>query len=841
VLDVLGRLADRLSQASGLCPIYDAVLDALRDGLGITHAAIHLADDGDVGRLVASRGLSDTYRAATQATFPRMSQLANGPLVIPDVHADALVAPTVPALDAEGITAIDIVPLRARGETIGACICYHTEPRTFDAAESAVALTAAHLLAFAIERTRGYDALRRSDERLRFALGAAGIGIWEWDLRTNQIRWSENLVELHGAAGASFDGTFASYEREIHPDDRPAVLESIRRAIADATPHEMEYRLLAPDGSVRWVEGKGRVEYDEQGRPERMAGICVSITRRKQVELERAKLAERAEFLSAASETLSGSLDYETTLKNITTLAVPRIADWCTVHMRRADGTIQTLAVSHVDDPGISEAVAKIGDRFPVTMTDSFGPGLVLRTGDPILVATVPRARIESLSQHADFKSSLLTADIRSAMVVPIRTSRQIVGTLSFMVTGYSGRQFGPADLSLAEAVSHRAAMAVENAQLYAEAQEANRTKDDFLATLSHELRTPLNAILGWSRMLERGHLDGHRAQQAVASIRRNAEVQSRLIGDILDVARIMSGKLRLEPERVDVSAVVTAAVAALQGEADEHGVSICLDIEGPLVTEADPARLHQVVWNLVSNAVKFAGSQGRVTVTVRREDTNIIVQVDDDGAGIVPDFLPHLFERFRQADGSVTRRHTGLGLGLAITRHLVQLHGGTVTASSAGEGRGASFSVRVPFKSLEPGPPIRTRPPAPLGVLNGQRVLVVDDHEDSRALAATVLTRAGADVDLAGSAVEAMTLIGRQRYALFVADLAMPDEDGITLLTRIRALGATATGMPALAISAHVREEDRRRALAGGFQAYLAKPIDQDVLLETAARLLSR
>jgi len=842
VLDLLGRLADRLSQASGLCPIYDAVLDALRDGLGISHAAIHLADGGDVGRLVASRGLSDAYRAATEAAFPRMSQLGNGPaLAIPDVHVNALVGPTVPALDAEGIKAIDIVPLSARGKTIGACICYHTEPRTFDAAESAFALTAAHLLAFAIERTRGYDALRRSDERLRFALDAAEIGTWEWDLRTNAIRWSDNLARLHGAAAGSFDGTFASYEREIHPDDRPAVLESIRRAIADAVPHDMEYRLLAPDGTIRWVEGKGRVEYDDQGRPARMAGICVATTRRKQVELERAKLAERAEFLSAASETLSGSLDYETTLRNITTLAVPRIADWCTVHMRRGDGTVQTLAVSHVADPGITEAVTRIGDRFPVTIADSFGPGLVLRTGDPILVATVPKTRIESLPQHADFKSSLVTADIRSAIVVPIRTSRQVVGTLSFLVTGYSGRQFGPDDLSLAEAVAHRAAMAVENAQLYAEAQEANRTKDDFLATLSHELRTPLNAILGWSRMLERGHLDGHRATQAIASIRRNAEVQSRLIGDILDVARIMSGKLRLEPERVDVSAVVTAAAGALQGEADEHGVSICLDVEGPLVTEADPARLHQVVWNLVSNAVKFAGSNGRVVVTVRRDETNIVVRVEDDGAGIEPDFLPHLFERFRQADGSVTRRHTGLGLGLAITRHLVQLHGGNVTAASAGEGRGACFTVRIPLTAVEPGPPIRTRPPAPLGVLKGQRVLVVDDHEDSRALAATVLTRAGAEVDLAGSAAEAMDLLARYGYALFVADLAMPDEDGITLLSRIRALGEPAAAIPALAISAHVREEDRRRALAGGFEAYLAKPIDQDVLLETAAHLLSR
>ena len=490
---------------------------------------------------------------------------------------------------------------------------------------------------------------------------------------------------------------------------------------------------------------------DDQGRPARMAGICVATTRRKQVELERAKLAERAEFLSAASETLSGSLDYETTLRNITTLAVTRGSPTgapftCGGRWHGADAGSLARRRS-----GITEAVTRIGDRFPVTMADSFGPGLVLRTGDPILVATVPKARIESLPQHADFKSSLVTADIRSAMVVPIRTSRQVVGTLSFLVTGYSGRQFGPDDLSLAEAVAHRAAMAVENAQLYAEAQEANRTKDDFLATLSHELRTPLNAILGWSRMLERGHLDGHRATQAIASIRRNAEVQSRLIGDILDVARIMSGKLRLEPERVDVSAVVTAAAGALQGEADEHGVSICLDVEGPLITEADPARLHQVVWNLVSNAVKFAGPNGRVVVTVRRDETNIVVRVEDDGAGIEPDFLPHLFERFRQADGSVTRRHTGLGLGLAITRHLVQLHGGNVTAASAGEGRGACFTVRIPLTAVEPGPPIRPRPPAPLGVLKGQRVLVVDDHEDSRALAATVLTRAGAEVDLAG------------------------------------------------------------------------------------------
>jgi signal transduction histidine kinase/CheY-like chemotaxis protein len=417
-----------------------------------------------------------------------------------------------------------------------------------------------------------------------------------------------------------------------------------------------------------------------------------------------------------------------------------------------------------------------------------------------------------------------------------------IAGAITLLVLKPSERRYARPDLETALEVASRAGAAIENARLYRTAQEANRTKDDFLATLSHELRTPLNAILGWSRMIERGMLPADRMAHGITSIRRNAEAQSRLIGDILDIARIRSGKLSIELQRLDLQAVVGAAIETLEAEAEAQGVTLEAEVERGLVVRGDPARLQQILWNLVSNAVKFTPERGSVRVEARRDGTRAVVVVRDTGVGIEPDFLPRVFERFRQGDASTTRYHSGLGLGLAITKHLAELHGGDVRAESDGPGRGSAFTVELPlFVPTASEAQAITRLPDVLRErpLAERRVLVVDDDPDSRQLAAMILANAGAVVDTAGSAAAGYAYATTRGYDLVVADIAMPGEDGFSLVRRIRAGLHDVRRMPAIAVTAHAREEDRAKALSVGFVAHLAKPFDPERLLDVAASAL--
>jgi signal transduction histidine kinase/ActR/RegA family two-component response regulator len=439
----------------------------------------------------------------------------------------------------------------------------------------------------------------------------------------------------------------------------------------------------------------------------------------------------------------------------------------------------------------------------------------------------------------------LQTLGIRSAMVVPIRTSGDVVGAITFMAAGDAARRFAPGDLALAEEVALRAGVAVENARLYTAAQRANRLKDEFLATLSHELRTPLNAVLGWARMLEEGHVSPERLPHAVGIIRRNAEAQARLISDILDVARITSNKLHLDLQPVDVSDTIRLAVDAIESQARSQGVRVIVTAEPGLTARADPARLQQMAWNLLSNAVKFTPAGGDVRADVRSFGNRIRVQVSDTGVGIERDFLPQLFERFRQGDASSTRAHGGLGLGLAITRHLVELHGGTVEAASAGPGRGATFTLYVPqVEALQaPSAPLsRVAAGPPITRLAGHRVLAVDDVDDSRHLVCELFAAAGATVWPARSVAEALAALAATPFDLLVADIAMPGEDGFSLIERLSASSAADGGrlIPAIAVTAYARDEDRARVLAAGFAAHVPKPIDHVLLLETAAALLA-
>jgi PAS domain S-box-containing protein len=375
------------------------------------------------------------------------------------------------------------------------------------------------------------------------------------------------------------------------------------------------------------------------------------------------------------------------------------------------------------------------------------------------------------------------------------------------------------------------------------EAEQANRLKDEFLATVSHELRTPLTAILGWAQLLNQGRLDAPGAAKAIETIHRNATMQSKLIGDLLELTSLDSGKVRLERGPVDLAAVVEAAVLAMRPAADARRVRLEVDLHDPPgPVDGDPHRLQQVVLNLLSNAVKFVPEGGRVALRLTRRDGRGEIAVEDDGPGIDPAFLPHVFDRFRQADASSQRQHGGLGLGLAIARRLVELHGGRMTAGNRGGG-GAVFTVSLPLLGTEALPQPRSDG-APAGVdpdrLRGVHTLLVDDDPDSRDLVATVLAGAGADVAVAASVREAIERFTQRRPALVVSDIEMPGEDGYALLERIRAR-AGGRWIPVVALTAYAGEHHAARARAAGFQAHIAKPVDPDELVQTVAAVLDR
>jgi signal transduction histidine kinase/CheY-like chemotaxis protein len=373
------------------------------------------------------------------------------------------------------------------------------------------------------------------------------------------------------------------------------------------------------------------------------------------------------------------------------------------------------------------------------------------------------------------------------------------------------------------------------------EAETANRTKDEFLATLSHELRTPLNAILGWASILARSGYDKSRVSHAVHVIERNARIQSQMIEELLDVSRISSGTVQLNASAVAIASVVEAAVEAVRPAAEAKEVKVQRHIDAQdLILHADPRRLQQVAWNLLSNAVRFTPAGGHVTVTLTREGDEVELRVADTGCGISPEFLPHVFERFRQADSSTTRTHGGLGLGLAIVRDLVELHGGSVRAESGGEGHGATFIVRLPATLAQPGAVVvRTVATTAAHRLNGARVLVVDDDADTRDVLKTVLEAAGAEVIATGSARDSRQLFARTHPDLLIADIGMPDEDGYSLIASIRQMETGTSHVPAIALTARTRPEDVQQALAAGFQMHLSKPIDSGRLVESIVALV--
>lgn len=438
----------------------------------------------------------------------------------------------------------------------------------------------------------------------------------------------------------------------------------------------------------------------------------------------------------------------------------------------------------------------------------------------------------------------------QAVRISPLSHGDRIIGTLTIIedVTERVARE-----AELQAQVEERSRLLSSEKLARSEAERANRLKDEFLATISHELRNPLNAIMGWAHMLRLGKLTQANTERAVETIYRNAKSQAQLVADLLDVSRIISGKLRLDVRTVDLIYIVNAAMDSIRPAAEAKGIRLHTMLDpaaGPISGDAD--RLQQIVWNLLSNAVKFTPKGGRIQVRVQRIDSHVEIVVSDSGVGISKDFLPYVFDRFRQENASSTRIHGGLGLGLSIVRQLVDLHGGSVSVQSEGEGKGATFTITLPFvgvisnqKEPEPVHPTHGEEITAfegLPSLQGLKVLVVDDEADTRELISEVLRECGSEVITSRSVEEALEALEQYKPDILISDLGMPDEDGYSLISKIRALPAERGGeIPAAALTAYARAEDRMRVLRSGFQFHLPKPVDSAELVTVVASLAGR
>jgi PAS domain S-box-containing protein len=546
-----------------------------------------------------------------------------------------------------------------------------------------------------------------------------------------------------------------------------------------------------------------------------------------------------------ASGTLLGTLKPEAVLSAILDLSRSLIAADAYAVWRYQPATREWRVVSSA---GLSEEYEK--DVKP--------------QGDVVAMAdnTVIAEDVEQEPVIAARREVYRSEGVRALLAVPLRIQGQNSGTIAFYY--HAPRHFSNAEVRVATALANLAASALGTAELYeeqlhlrAEAESANRLKDEFLATVSHELRTPLNAMLGWAQMLRMGRLDEITAEQAVEVIERNARSQAQIIDDILDVSRIITGKLRIKVRPVELASIINAAIDAVRPAAEAKGIDMRIRLDRSASPIAgDPDRLQQIIWNLLSNAIKFTPSGGRVEVALERAEACAQVVVTDTGQGITPEFLPHVFERFSQSDSTYTRTHGGLGLGLAIVRHLVEMHGGTVHAESRGQGQGARFTVKLPLAEFQAADLTEQRDAAPAEAaancnleahdfqydsLDGVRVLLVDDEPDTLEILSIFLSQSGAEVKTCSSAADCLKTLEQWKPHVLVSDIGMPEEDGLMLIGKVKAREPEYGHIPSVALTAYAGVEDRQRALAAGYQVHLPKPVEPTDLIEVIASLTGR
>jgi len=679
-----------------------------------------------------------------------------------------------------------------------------------------------------------------------------------------------------------------------HPDDvgssQQAMEQLLDRRISALT---FEKRYLRKDGSEVWSSTTVTLLESTDGEPLQFIGVIEDIGARKQAETALQDEARILEVLNQTGRTLGATLDVRALLQAVTDAAtelsgaqfgaffynISEAPPPTDEHQgsaslgqylpsRPSGGEVSGDAFQLYTLSGAPrEAFEKFGRPRATAL---FGPTFrgegIIRCDD-----VLQDPRYGHFPPHRGMPAGHLP--VRSYLAVPVRSvSGEVLGGLFFAHSKIG--MFTERSERLIAGVASQAGIALDNARLYEIARKAadersalleseraarnaaermSEMKGDFLATLSHELRTPLNAIVGWAQILRTRPADAGQLAKGLETIERNARVQAQLIEDLLDMSRITSGKLRLDIQRLHPAAVVEAAVETVRTAADAKSIRLELLIDpsaGPI--SADPGRLQQVMWNLLSNAIKFTPRGGTVQVLLQRVDSHVEMNVADSGCGVKAEFMPHLFERFRQGDNPTTRGHGGLGLGLSIVKSLVELHGGTVIATSAGENQGTTISVTLPLTVVhqpdggERPHPTSALPPEPSDFVSmelaGLTVLVVDDQPDARELILRVLEDCSARVLTAGSAEEAVPLVESGRPDVLITDIGMPGADGYELLRRVRELGPARGGrVPAIALTAFARSEDRTRALRSGFMVHVSKPVDPSELVATVAAVAGR
>jgi len=668
------------------------------------------------------------------------------------------------------------------------------------------------------ERRASERVLEQSEYRRRIALDSAELGTWHVDPATKALTCDQRFRDIFGVP----DAQWLDYEPVIaimHPDDQPRILEAIAAATRPENPalYDIEYRIVHSDGSIRWVLAKGRVNFTNPGRgqPLRRAvsfdGTVADITDRKAAEkaLEVSEVRYRRLFEAAHDGILVLNVE-DRRIAEVNPFMVDLLG-----YPREYFVGKELWEIGVFTDKAESQAALQ-----QVKET-----GSIRFENKPMLDRNGRRHEVEIVANiYQEDHSPVIQCNIR--------------------------------DISERKRFEDEREAHLHNEQLLRmEAETANRAKDLFLATLSHEMRTPLNAIVGWIRILRGESCDAADLHEGLEVIQRNTTAQVQLIEDVLDVSRIVSGKLRLEIKPCELIESIRAGVEVIRPAAEARDITLTMQLDPAASrTSCDAARIQQVVWNLVSNAVKFTPKGGNVRVMLNREQSSLRIAVTDSGQGISPELLPFVFDRFRQADSSTRRRFGGLGLGLSIVKHIVEMHGGTAEAASDGPGRGSTFTIRLPIRAVrinedgddEPSEAERGAIAASAIVqdvvrLDGVRVLIVDDEPDARRLLTRVLEDAGAHVTAAASAAEALDALAKSRPDILVSDLGMPDEDGFDLIRRVRARGYSVKDLPAVALTAFVHKEDQRRTLLAGFQIHISKPVDPHDLTAVVASLSGR
>jgi signal transduction histidine kinase/DNA-binding response OmpR family regulator len=631
------------------------------------------------------------------------------------------------------------------------------------------------------------------------------------------------VPEVLQAKVAAFIGLFQNEQRLKQAEEKVRKLNE-----------ELERRVRERTAELEDANQELQNEIAERRRAEEERARLLAREQTARAEAEAAQ--QRLIFLSDASATLAGSLDYEITLERVARLTVPHLADYCIVDLVGEDGQIRRVATAHAVREK-EELLRQLQDRFAPDWDSPQVAARVLRSGEPEIVPEVDDAWLIGASRDAEHLQILRALGPVSYMVIPLVARGHTVGAISF-AAAESARQYGPGDLTLAEDLGRRASAAIDNARLFQEIQAAGRRKDEFLAMLSHELRNPLAAVCNASFLLEKITPADTRTSHLGTVISRQTQHLCRIVDDLLDISRITRGTIELRKEAVDLALAVEHAVETTRPllEAREHELSVSLPPE-PVRLEADPTRLEQVLTNLLNNAAKYTKTGGRIWVTAVREGADVVIRVRDSGVGISPELLPNVFDLFAQADRSLDRADGGLGIGLALVRGLVQMHGGSVAASSEGLDRGSEFVVRLP--AMPAAPPVREASPAPevSSAARGAKVLIVDDNVDAAESLAELLGLWGHDVCTAHNGAAALQSAARCTPEVVLLDIGLPGMDGYEVARQLRQQ-ASLSATRLIALTGYGQDEDRCRSEEAGFCFHLTKPVDPEKLQQLLATL---